>query len=168
MNVPLSSGEMPSHYSGETDTDISRENNDSEELTCPSDKQENLSCNNQNHCDTCLKGSKTRDNIHIKNTRILFFSNDSRHHESTDTSSVVPIFNSNEHERTIRPCTPCLPVHGQIREASAHRDSTAMSLTGGIKGVLKSGRNDPQNHMLANRPIKTVTFVESVTVVTVY
>ncbi|XP_060578173.1 uncharacterized protein LOC132735254 isoform X2 [Ruditapes philippinarum] len=167
MNVPLSSGEMPTKYSDENDSNETYENQNSE-VNCSADMLENSLHNEQHHCDACMNSSKPSDNIHIKNTRILFFSHDSRNQESTDASSVVPIFNTNEHDRTMHSCNTCLPVCGHLHNDNARRDSRSMSLTGGIKSVLKSGRNDPRNDMLANRPIKTVTFVESVTVVTVY
>ena len=80
--------------------------------------------------------------------------------EAVDSSKVVPFI---EHEQNGVSSTP------SSRDSSGKMSRRSQRLPNGmktgIKSVLKTGH--PADHMLANRPIKTVTFVESVTVVTV-
>ena len=79
--------------------------------------------------------------------------------DAIDTTKVIKA----EHEHSMVGSNP------SSRESSGrkgrHRQNLPTGMKTGIKSVLKHG--NPRDHMLANRPIKTVTFVESVTVVTV-
>lgn len=147
-------------------------NNCQEVVPVTKDEQEIDSHTEMHVCNEPLEKTETKhgENFHINNTsaRILIISRDCREKDSTDTCGVVPIFSDQESGTHINTCSPCLTACSQLRSASAGRDCRSMSLPGGIKSVLKTGRNDAPSHMLANRPIKTVTFVDYVTVVTVF
>ena len=79
--------------------------------------------------------------------------------DAIDRSNVI----ESEHEQNSVGSNP------SSRESSGrkgrHRHNLPAGMKTGIKSVLKHG--NPRDHMLANRQIKTVTFVESVTVVRV-
>ena len=79
--------------------------------------------------------------------------------EAVDTSKVIPFIQTDQNS-----VTPSSRNSSGRSHKACQRLPNGMK-TGGIKSVLKTG--NPADHMLANRPIKTVTFVESVTVVTV-
>lgn len=84
--------------------------------------------------------------------------------DAVDSSKVVPYIE--QEERSVTPSQTSSPSsRANSSRMSRRSQSLPVKMKTGIKSVLKTGH--PTDHMLANRPIKTVTFVESVTVVTV-
>ncbi|KAL4239828.1 hypothetical protein ACF0H5_000630 [Mactra antiquata] len=120
----------------------------------------------------------SKDNIHVNSTEIVIFATDS--HDSkknnennniitTDSSSVVPFFNNERQNHSgFNHMDSCLNTYSDNGTSSIHKDSHNNNVHHNVKSVLKTNRNDIPNHMMSSRPIKSVTFVDSVTVVTVY
>lgn len=80
--------------------------------------------------------------------------------DAVDTSKVVPVLDQEQNSPDSNPSS-----RSSSGRMGRRRQSLPSGMKTGIKSVLKHG--NPRDHMLANRPIKTVTFVESVTVVRV-
>ena len=82
--------------------------------------------------------------------------------DAIESSKVVPVIEREHEQNSVGSNQSSRASSGGM---SQHRQSLPAGMKTGIKSVLKHG--NPRDHMLANRPIKTVTFVESVTVVRV-
>lgn len=134
----------------------------------PLKSEESVNSLNNNHNNRDCDTQKDSD-IQINSTQILIISQDHDRNDSTDSSSIIPLFDNDEPSRKASDTlAPCLKTKSEFKKTNSARTNRAMSLPGSIKSVLKTGHRDTHSHLLANRPIKTVTFVDSVTVVTVY
>lgn len=84
--------------------------------------------------------------------------------DAVDSSTVVPYIEQDQNnDSSERNSTP--PSRLSSERLSRRSQSLPVDMKTGIKSVLKTG--GARDHILTDRPIKTVTFVESVTVVTV-
>lgn len=124
----------------------------------------------------CTDNKQNSDNIHVNSTDIVIFAQDAKdscrtndnNNTSTDSSSVVPILRNEKHHNSGRNnYDSCFHGFSDHRQDTTHKDANSNNVQG-VKSVLKTNRNDIPSHMIASRPIKSVTFVDSVTVVTVY
>jgi len=130
-------------------------------------------------------------NVQVNHTHILILSKEK---DSSDSSSIVSMLNNNNRVSHTSNNNGILQGEPHVQSSKTnfldinHSNSLSNNFTGyhtantdpsnndeqnnllpcTIKSALKTGRTDPEDHMISNRPIKTVTFVDSVTVVTVH
>ena len=118
--------------------------------------------------------------MHINHTQIVIISKDvekeAQQNDSENTE--VSMHNNSEHHKKVLETDSRIEIPSigsrtnsdtsLQRRTLSPRALRSQSLPGTIKGVLKTGRTDMRDQMIASRPIKTVTFVDSVTVLTVH
>lgn len=109
------------------------------------------------------------DNIQVNHTQIVMISKDPSRDItlSADSDSIMPLFrNNNERINSF-----LNENSSQMLSYSNSQANTPLTNEHGLKGVLKTRhqhRSSRHSRTLSNQPIKTVTFLDSVTVVTVY
>ncbi|XP_052811670.1 uncharacterized protein LOC128239194 isoform X2 [Mya arenaria] len=143
------------HYSKTSQYDGDVHINHTHILILPRDPGQKLPCLNDGDCVVHMNDNNGKTNNSIfQNTQTLFPSTDMKGKPEQAKISHSPKGDT------------CMSMSQRLK--SEHRDIRSNSLPGGIKSVLKTGKGDPSDHMLSNRPIKTVTFVDSVSVLTVH
>lgn len=113
--------------------------------------------------------TNSTDSLHVNHTQILVISRDQE--TCADSESIKPLFHTSEQLSSILrknlnrkvPNTQCYNRQSNPGLEDNHRLPE-------LKGVLKTSHSPRKSHsqMLPNQPIKTVTFMDSVTIVTVY